>query len=194
MSCCSGHPALRPSGQPAAVQNRSRRFCRAAGFHCPAGGPGAKAAGPPHSLPRGVRAQQPLPRTGHPGEAWQRRSAHRESRGRRGADTGRTPRGDDVGAAPEAGVRHRYPHLRGLWRGGSDHRLHRGSAGDREDPRSPGQEDHRLTSLPPALPGAAAARLVRFTRCTGMIPQQRSQAAPMMVRPRGRLGRWQGWA
>ena len=23
----SGHPALRPSGQPAAVQNRSRRFC-----------------------------------------------------------------------------------------------------------------------------------------------------------------------
>ena len=29
--CDCGHPALRPSGQPAAVQNRSRRFCRAPG-------------------------------------------------------------------------------------------------------------------------------------------------------------------
>ena len=27
--CYSGHPALRPSGQPSAAQNRSRRFCRA---------------------------------------------------------------------------------------------------------------------------------------------------------------------
>ena len=26
-SCYSGHPALRPSGQPSAVQNRSRRIC-----------------------------------------------------------------------------------------------------------------------------------------------------------------------
>jgi 23S rRNA U2552 (ribose-2'-O)-methylase RlmE/FtsJ len=57
--------------------------------------------------------------------------------------------------------------------------------------------DKKTTESPrmaPALPGAAAARLVRFTRFTGMTPRRLSQAAPTMVRPRCRLGGWQGWA
>ena len=75
-------------------------------------------------------------------------------------------------------------------RGAADHRLHRGSAGDREDPRPRGQEDHRLTGLAPALPGIAAARLVRFA---GMIPQQRFAGCAddgAVSMPAGRSQEW----
>ena len=49
-SSYSGHPALRPAGRPSAVQNRSRRFCRGTGFHCPAGGLGAGTPGQPDAF------------------------------------------------------------------------------------------------------------------------------------------------
>ena len=51
--CYYGHPALRPSGQPSAVQNRSRRFCRAFRFYGQARRLSAGSARQPHTLPRG---------------------------------------------------------------------------------------------------------------------------------------------
>ena len=51
--CYYGHPALRPSGQPSAVQNRSRRFCRAFRFYGQARHLSAESARQPHTLPRG---------------------------------------------------------------------------------------------------------------------------------------------
>ena len=75
---------------------------------------------------------------------------------------GRTPRRDDLGAAPQAGVRDRHRDLPGLRRGDADHRLHRGPGGHREDPRPPGCESVGTRSHPAAsLPGATAAGAVR---------------------------------
>ena len=57
-----------------------------------------------------------------------------------GAHASRTPCRDDLGAAPEAGLRDRYRDLPGLRRGGANHRLYRGSRRHREDPHPPGCE------------------------------------------------------
>jgi len=57
----SGHSALRPWCQPSVVQNRSRRFCRAAGVHCPPGGAGAQTEGQPDPF-HGVFALNSKPR------------------------------------------------------------------------------------------------------------------------------------
>ena len=48
----SGPPALRPSGQPSADQDRCRRSCRAARFHRPPIGQGAETASQRHSCVR----------------------------------------------------------------------------------------------------------------------------------------------
>jgi hypothetical protein len=56
-SCYSGHPALRPSGPPSAVRNRSRRFRRALGRHRPPGRCGASSSNPSRGLARPVRPQ-----------------------------------------------------------------------------------------------------------------------------------------
>jgi hypothetical protein len=99
-SCCSGHPALRPSGQPSAVQNRSRRFWTAAGLYgasrrtgaetagafdpvsrgtslcrAPSGQPAAVQIGNPADLSRGVRPAQCAAGRDHPG-----RAGHKERR------------------------------------------------------------------------------------------------------------------
>ena len=50
---CPSPFALRPSGQPSAVQNRSRRFCRAFRFYGQARRLSAGSARQPHTLPRG---------------------------------------------------------------------------------------------------------------------------------------------
>ena len=65
-TCCySGHPALRPSGPPSAVRNRSRRFCRPECAPSPprraqasarAGERGRRAGGDAHSRPDDVGA------------------------------------------------------------------------------------------------------------------------------------------
>jgi ribosomal protein S27E len=134
---------------------------RAARLHCPAGSPGAETAGQPDALPRGICAQQQTPRAGDTGQAGQGRPACHDS-GPGGADTGRTPCRDDLGAAPQAGVRDRHRDLPGLRRGGADHRVHRGSRRHREDPHPPGCESAGARSHPAAsLPGATAAGAVR---------------------------------
>ena len=87
--------------------------------------------------------------------------------------------GNNVGAAPEARIRHRHRDLPGLWRGGEDHRLHptagmrevgrrrkpkpRGPSGNREDSDPPRQQRpfHRHRALA-AVPGAAPEQLVRL--------------------------------
>jgi hypothetical protein len=70
----------------------------------------------PHAVPRrgGCRASQRF-------AAGQGRSAWHDG-GFGGADTGRAPGLDDVGAAPQAGLRHRHRGLPGLRRGSADHR------------------------------------------------------------------------
>ena len=42
-----------------------------------------------------------------------------------------------MGTKAQAGVRHRHQRMRKVQRPGQDHRLHRGSGGDREDSQSP---------------------------------------------------------
>ncbi len=105
-------------------------------LHRPAGRPGAQAASQPDPFSWGIRAQQPVPGAGDEGQAGPRWSACRDRRCG-GADTGRTPRLDDLGTAPETGVQHRHRDLPGLRWGGADHRLHRGPGSDREDPHPP---------------------------------------------------------
>ena len=51
-----------------------------AGLHRPPGGAGAETAGQPDTLPRCIRAAQPLPRAGDPGEAGQGRPACQQRR------------------------------------------------------------------------------------------------------------------
>jgi hypothetical protein len=70
-SSYAGHPALRPSGQPAAVRNRSRRFRRTPRLHRAAGGSGAETAGQPHPIPQGFCAE-PEPSVGHEAAGWER--------------------------------------------------------------------------------------------------------------------------
>ncbi len=91
--------------------------------HRPAGRTGPETAGESDPLPRSIRAQQQIPGTGDTGQAGQGRPACHDC-GSGGADTGRTPRCDDLGAASEAGFRDRHRELRGLWRCSADHRLH----------------------------------------------------------------------
>jgi hypothetical protein len=72
-------------------------------FHRPAGSAGAEAAGESDPFSRLVRAQQQVPRAGDAGQAGQGRPACHDS-GSGGADTGRTPCRDDLGATPQASV------------------------------------------------------------------------------------------
>ena len=63
----------------------------------------------------------------------------RNGRPVRGRDRPSPARTHQLGAAAQAGVRHRHAALPELRRrGAQDHRRHPGAAGDREDPCSPG--------------------------------------------------------
>ena len=66
------------------------------------------------------------------------------------ADAHRAWRPDDLGVAPETRVQHSPRDLLGLWRGGADHRLHRGSQSDRADPYPPRCEGRGASSVPAA--------------------------------------------
>ena len=76
----------------------------------------AQTAGEPHPLPRRVRTQQRAPRAGDQGPPGQGRN-----RPGSGPHTPQLPRraarGHDLGATPQARVRHRPPDLPGLARG-----------------------------------------------------------------------------
>lgn len=74
--------------------------------------------------------------------------------GGRGVHASRTPRHDDLGTAPQAGLRHRHRDLLGLRRCSADHRVHRRRARDREDSRPPGRESVGVRG-PEALPSRA---------------------------------------
>ncbi len=65
---------------------------------------------------------------------------------------------DELGAAPQAGVRHRHRELPGLRRGSTDHRLYRRPRGGREDLHSPRCESPRAGSLPVAAMPAPPQR------------------------------------
>ena len=84
----------------------------------------AQTAGQPHSLARGVCAKQRVSRAGDTGQAGQGRSVRHDS-GPAGAHASRTPCRDDMGATPEASLRHRYRDLPGLWWGGTNCFVHR---------------------------------------------------------------------
>jgi len=146
-SCYSGHPALRPSGQPLAVLNRSRQFSRAAGFHCQAGCPGAEAQGKPDpicsyhpwyspaswaswscpysflmNLSWRIRTWQQTPCWCDAGQTRKGRS----QRWRRRQNTWTAPPCHDLGTAPEKGIQHRCLGLPKVWRWSQGDRLYRG--------------------------------------------------------------------
>ena len=76
---------------------------------------------------------------------------------------GRTPSIDDLGAAREARIRHLHRNLPSLRWCRQDHRLHRGSGGDREDSHPPRQDTGLSRSLTvAALPDTATGRFVRL--------------------------------
>jgi len=152
--------------------------------HRPISGPGAQASGQPHPLARRLCTEQRTPGAGDTGQAGQGRSACCDE-GYGGADTGRTPRRDELGATPQTGFRYRHRDLPGLRRGSPDHRLHRGSRGGRKDIHPSRCESRRVGSLPvAALRGAAPARAVRLS---GRIQRRPLGAATPAARPRWRL-------
>ena len=143
----------RSAGKPG-IRRHAARHLRTRRLHCPPGSPGAETAGQPEPFPRRLCAKQPIRGTRDSGQAGQGRRACQGS-GSGGAYTRRTPCRDDLDAAPEMDVwnRHTPRHpllmlrinspcrdLPGLWWGGVDHRVHRGSGGDREDSLQPGCE------------------------------------------------------
>jgi hypothetical protein len=71
--------------------------------------------------------------------------------------------GNNLGTAPEAGLQHRHRDLQELRRPRQDHRLHRRSCGDREDPHPPRPQRH-FNSCPAfaTVSGAAPGPLVRL--------------------------------
>jgi len=77
----------------------------------------------------------------------------------------RAPRGDALGAAPEARVRHRRRDLRWLRRHDAHHRAQRRSGGDQGDPRAPGgQSAPGARTAAATRPGAACGGLKAFTQ------------------------------
>jgi len=175
-------PVRHPTGDLRSCKSAFLPIC-----HRPVGGLGTQAPDQPDSIPWGIRAEQQTPRAGDPGQAGQRWSArHQGGTGR--ADTGRTPCLDDLGAMPQAGLRHRHRDLPGLRWGSADHRVYRRPGGDREDPHPPGCESGQLRS--PAvttLPGATPALAVRLSE---FLNDDSPGAAPPAARPRWRLARW----
>ena len=86
--------------------------------------------------------------------------------------------------AREARVQHRRRDLQQLWRAGQDHRVHRGSGGNREDShpyRAPRHFNRRLAFA--TVSGAAAGQFVR------LIHGQPVRATPAAAIPAKRQGR-----